>query len=190
MKKHLISLIVAPIVGAIAGYLLAGAISNGWFSSEWRMIKRPPGNVQRMVAVSEGSLWVQSDTGTFYYNENPYSCQTECWQEVSEIPTLPIIKPYEVSVDNFPCAPPPPLSRVTARISECRKEMWVDRNFVFALRGDGTIYLWQVNLAKEWTAFVFIMGICTGALALFIPTLIVLLFNWLSNRASQDFEFE
>jgi hypothetical protein len=185
MKKRLIALVIAPLAGAVLGYLLANTMNNGWFSSEWRRIESPPGNVHRLAAVSKGGLWVEMDSGAFYYNENPSSCKAECWQEVSDIPSLPIVEPYEASVSATACAPSPPLSRITARISECRIEMWIDRNSTFALRNDGSLYLWQVDLYKEWSAALIILGMCIGAITLFIPTLIVVFINWLSNRTHE-----
>ena len=185
MKKRLIALTIAPIVGAVLGYLLADAMNNGWFSSEWHRIESPPANVHRLVAVSKGGLWIETDAGVLYYNENPSSCQNECWQEVSDIPSLAIVEPYEASVTDSACAPSPPLGRVTATISECRVEMWVDRNATFALRNDGSIYLWQTNLSKEWSAALIVLGVCIGAVTLFIPTLIVVFINWLINRAHE-----
>ena len=185
MKKRLIALLIAPIVGAVLGYLLANAMNNGWFSSEWKKIESPPVHVQSLVAVSKGGLWVESDSGTLYYSENPYSCQNECWQEVSDTPSLPIVEPYEASVTATACAPSPPLSRVTAMISECRIEMWVDRNATFALRNDGSIYLWQVDLSKEWSAALILLGVCMGAVTLFIPTFIVVFINWLLSRTRE-----
>ncbi|SRR6266498_1055621 len=182
MAKRLIALIIAPLVGAILGYLLTDPINAGWFSSAWQMIENPPDHAHRLAAVNKGGLWVQTDSGTFYYNEDPSACKTNCWQEVPGIPALPIVEPYELSVTSSPCASIPPLSRVIATVSECRREMWIDRNSTFALRNDGSIYLWQVDLAKEWSALIMILNVCAGAIALFIPTLIVVLLSWLLNR--------
>jgi len=185
MKKGIIALIIAPIVGAALGYLLTDAINSGWFSSEWQQIESPPSNVHRLVAVSKGSLWVENNAGVFYHSEDPSSCESECWQEVAEIPSLPIVEPYEFSVTDQACAPSPPLSKVIARISECRKETWIDRNSTFALRNDGSLYLWQVDLYKEWSAALLILDVCAGAVILFVPTLIIVLFNWLLNRSNE-----
>jgi hypothetical protein len=185
MKKHLLALVIAPIVGAVLGYLLAETLNNGWFSSQWQKIEKSPTNVRRLIAVSKGGLWVESDAGVLYYNEHPSSCQSKCWQEVSELPPLPIVEPYERSVTSTPCAPSPPLSRITAKISECRRETWIDRNSTFALRKDGSIYLWQVDLAQEWSAMLMILTVCIGAIALFIPTLIVVVFKLLSSRSHE-----
>jgi phosphate/sulfate permease len=182
MTKRIIALIVAPIIGAVLGYFLADVINNGWLSSRWQKVESPPGNVHRLIAVNKGGIWIESDSGTFYYNENPSSCQHECWREVSEIPDLPIVEPHELSVTDIPCAPLPPLVSVKSKISECRKEAWIDRNSTFALRNDGSIYLWQVNLASEWSAMLMILTVCTGAIALFVLTLIVVLFSWLLDH--------
>ena len=182
MKKRLIALVVAPIVGAVIGYLLAEAMNNGWFSSKWQRIENPPDKVDRLVAVSKGSLWIESDSGVFYYSENPSSCKSDCWQKVSEIPSLPVVEPYEASVSATACAPSPPLGKVTATMSECRIEMWVDRNATFALRNDGSIYLWKADLYKEWSAVLIILSMIIGAIALFVFTLIVMFINWLLSR--------
>jgi len=56
--------------------------------------------------------------------------------------------------------------------------MWIDRSSTFALRNDGSIYLWQVDLAKEWSSAIMTLNVCAGAIVLFIPTLIAVLFNW------------
>ena len=185
MKKRLIALIIAPILGAVLGYLLTNAMNNEWFSSGWQRIESPPDNVHRLVAVSKGGLWIESESGVLYYNGHPSSCRNECWQEVSDIPSLPIVEPYEASVTDSACVPSPPLSRVTAMISECRVEMSVDRNATFALRNDGSIYLWQAVLSKEWSAALIFLGVCIGAVTLFIPTLVVVFINWLINRAHE-----
>jgi hypothetical protein len=185
MRKSLVTLVIATIIGAILGFLLTDAINNGWFSSQWKMIEKPPSKVDRLAAVSNDNLWVQTNRGTLYLNTNASSCKAECWQQVTEIPTLPIIEPYEASVTNTPCAPAPPLIGVKATISECRKEMWIDRNYIFALRSDGAIYLWQADLYREWSAVLIIMGVSTGAIALFTLTLIIVILNWLSNRIKE-----
>ena len=192
MKKRITALIISPIVGAILGYLLANAMNNGWFSSKWQMIEKPPVDVHLLVAISRDSLWVQSDSGTFYYNENSSICKLGCWIEVQEIPNLPIVEPYEARVTSEACASSPPLSRVIAKISECRIEMWVCRSFTFALRDDGTIYLWQADINKDYANAGLFFGICIGSIALFIPTLLFVLFlrllDWLSNRVNKKSE--
>jgi len=190
MKKRIAALITAPIIGAVLGYLLVIALTNGWFSSKWQMIEKPPGEVLHLVALSQDSLWVQSATGTIYYDENSSTCKSDCWLEVPEIPALPIVESNESTVTSEACAPSPPLSRVTDRISECWRTLWVDYNFTFALRKDGSIYLWQAELYKEWVVVLLFIGVCGGAIVLFIPTLVFVLFlgllDWRSNRANKN----
>lgn len=186
MKKWIIPILIAPVLGAILGYLLVNALNDGWFKSKWQMVERPPGDVHRLVAISKDSVWVQSASGTLYYNENSSTCKNDCWQEVQELPNLPIVEPYESSVTSGTCAPAPPLIKVAARISECRSQMWVDSNFIFALRNDGSLYLWQANVYREWTVVLLFIGVCGGAIVLFIPTIILALFmGWLGRRANR-----
>ena len=184
MKKRIAAIIIAPMIGAVLGYLLITTLNNGWFRSKWQRIEKPPGKTLHLVALSQDSLWVQSDTGILYYNENSSTCKSNCWLEVPEIPTLPTVEPGETAVTSQACAPSPPLSRVADRISECWTTMWVDHNFTFALRKDGSIYLWQANIYKEWTLVAVFLGACVGAIALFVPTLTVVLILGFLNRRS------
>jgi hypothetical protein len=70
--------------------------------------------------------------------------------------------------------------------------MWVDYDFTFALRNDGSIYLWQAELYKEWSIVLLFSGICIGALVLFVPALVIVLFlgflDWRSKRANKKGE--
>ena len=192
MKKRIAALIIAPILGAVLGYLLVYVLDNAWLRSKWQMIEQPPVDVLRLVAISQDSLWVQSASGTIYYNENSSTCEDDCWLEVTEVPALPIVEPSEATVTSEACGSPPPLSRATDKISECWRTYWVDTNFTFALRNDGSIYLWQANLYKEWSVVLLFGGVCIGALALFIPTIIIVLFlalrDWRLNRAKRETE--
>jgi hypothetical protein len=189
MKKRIAVLIIAPIIGAALGYLLVIALDNGWFKSRWQMIATPPGEGLQLVALSGDSLWVQSDTGAIYYNENASTCKSDCWREVPQVPALPVVGSNESTVTGEACAPPLPLSGVTERLSECRRTMWVDYNFTFALRKDGSIYLWQAEIYKEWAFVILVVGVCGGAILLFIPVLAVVLVlafrDWRSKRADK-----
>lgn len=184
MKKRIAALIIGPLIGAILGYLLVYALENGWFRYKWQMIEKPPGEGLHLVALSKDSLWVQSASGTIYFDENSSTCKSGCWREVPAIPALPIVDPQETAVTSQACAPSLPLIGVTDRISECRSTYWVDFNYTFAMRKDGSIYLWQANIFKEWTVVVFFIGVCGGALALFIPTLVVVLILVIIDRRS------
>jgi hypothetical protein len=190
MKKRIAAVIIAPIIGAILGYLLVTALMNGWFSSRWQMIEKPPGERVHLVAHSEDNLWVQSDTGTIYYNNDSSSCESGCWMEVPEIPDDPFAELDKSKVTKDDCAPSPPLGRVAERISECRRTAWVDYNSTFVLRNDGNIYLWQAELYKEWSVVLLFSGICIGALVLFVPALVIVLFlglrDWRSRRANKN----
>jgi hypothetical protein len=186
MKKRIAALSLALVLGAVLGYFFADASNNGWFSARWRAIENPPEVVHQMVALNRDSLWIQGDSGTLFLNEASSSCKAGCWQGVSEVPSLPIVESHEVAVTAKTCAVSPPLSRVIDSLSECRRGMWIVRNYTFALRDDGTILLWQVDLSREWASALMFIGVCIGALALFIPTLVTVSFfalrDWLSKR--------
>lgn len=190
MKKRILALVVASLVGALLGYLLSSALNYGWFKSKWLLIEKPPIESFHLVAISRDSLWIMSDTGAIYFNENSSSCTNECWSLVSEVPSLPIVEPFETNVTNEACAPTPPLSKIIDTISECRHEMWVDRSYKFSLRWDGNIYLWEADHYGEWTSVSLLSGVCTGAIILFVPTLLFVLFSgllgWLSKHANKE----
>jgi len=195
MKKRIATIVVAPIIGAVLGYILVTALMNGWFRSRWQVVERPPVEAIHLLALNEDSLWVQSDSGAIYYNESASTCKTGCWSEVPEVTVLSTpIGQEETTVTGEACAPSPPLSRVTESMSECRRTMWVDYNSTFALRNDGSIYLWQVELYKEWSIVLLFSGICIGALVLFVPALVIVLFlgflDWRSKRANKTNESE
>jgi hypothetical protein len=102
--------------------------------------------------------------------------------EVPEIPALPILGPDETTVTGGSCAPSLPLGRVVDRLSECRSTLWVDYDYTFALRSDGSIYLWQAELYKEWAFVLLVLGICGGAIFLFLPALAVVLVLTIRDR--------
>jgi hypothetical protein len=183
-KKWVGAILAAPILGAVLGYLLVSALLNGWFSSKWQQIEKPPGEALHLVALSQDSIWVRSGTGDLYFNENAATCTTDCWRGVVEIPALPVIGPDELKVTSEACAPALPLTNTSERISECRTTLWVDYNYIFALREDGRIYLWKADLYQEWAIVLLFTGVCGGALALFVPTFVAVLLLVLLNRRS------
>jgi hypothetical protein len=184
MKKRIVVLILSPILGAFLGYLLVIALNNGWFKTRWQVIEKPPGEGLHLVALSQDSLWVRSDTGAIYYNENASTCASDCWVEVPEIPHITVLGPNETAVTSGACAPALPLSRVVDRLSECRSTLWIDYDFTFALRADGSIYLWQAELYKEWAFVLLVIGVCGGAMLFFLPTLVVVLVLSIRRRRS------
>ena len=145
-----------------------------------------PFQVKHLVAISFDSLWVQNESGKIYYNQNASQCELDCWREVPNIPDLPIVDPYYISVTNEPCAPLRPLSNVVEEISECREEMFRDFNYSFALQKNGNIFFWQATIHKEWATLKLFNLTLLGAAFLFIPTLLIALvmgiLDWLFNR--------
>ena len=183
MARRIIALIISPILGAVLGFFLTEAMHFGWFSYKWQRIEKPPRNVQLLIALSRDSLWIQDSSGIYYYNEASSTCASNCWMEVPKIPSLPILEPYEESVESNSCHPPPPLFGVVSRISECRRQEWVDENYIFALRNDGNIYFWQADIFGEWVVVLLFSGACFGAITLFFLTLFLVIIKRLKYRA-------
>ena len=186
MKKRLALTILITIIGSVLGFQLTRVSIYGWFSSKWQAIENTPERVSSLVALERDSLWVQGESGVFHQHEGSSSCVSDCWLEVQEIPELPSIEFYESTVKDEACVPAPLLLGVSSKISECRREMWVDRSYIFALRKDGSIYFWQSDVYGEWVVVELFFGLCGGAIILFVPSLIFILLpgfiKWLSKR--------
>ncbi len=94
--------------------------------------------------------------------------------------------PDPIEVKDTTCAPPLPLLGAEEKTAECRRGMWVDSNFIFALHKDGSIYFWKSDIYGEWVVVELFLGLCCGAMLLFVPALIFILlpgiFRWFSNR--------
>jgi hypothetical protein len=189
VKARIAAILIAPIIGAILGILLAQAVNYGWLASKWQPIEKPPERVARLLAIQRDTLWIEGESTMLYTNENSSSCSYNCWVEVSEIPDESDEGGYVLSIKNEACGPLPPLTQVAATISECRMDDWRDFNHTFALRKDGNIFYWQASINREWTLLVLIYAAFYGAVGLFVPTLFIVLFggllDWLSNRATR-----
>ena len=63
--------------------------------------------------------------------------------------------------------------------------MWANRNYVFALRENGSVYFWQGDVYGEWLVIELFLGICGGAFFLFVPALLFIflpgLIKWLAK---------
>lgn len=180
-------LLIAPFIGLILGFVFAKFSDLGWIGSSWQIVVQPPVHISSLEAVNQDSLWIRSDSGAIYYNENASKCTADCWHTVDGIPKLPLLD-HSLSVTNRPCTRMLPLWGMVATISECRREMWNERNNTFALLNDGTIRLWQVNVhgGEGVDLIIYIVSPIFGAMVLFVLTVILLLFSalidWLSNK--------
>jgi hypothetical protein len=193
MKTRIIAIIIGPIIGAILGYFFGYANYYGWIGTSWHLLDKPPVEVTHLVAVDSFSLLVQSKSGSYYINENTSTCESGCWKMVPNIPLFP--NPgSEETITSEACSSPPPLSDVRTRISQCRINFvnWgLNRNFIYALRNDGTIYLWHTDIyTGEGEDLYNIVYVCFGGIAFFIPILILVLFfefiDRLSNHAKKQ----
>ncbi len=181
MAKRFAILLLATISGGALGLVIAYLGLSGWFVA-WKPIDQPPEPAMRILALSGPSVWVQTSTGVIYFNASSNECQRECWTVVAE-----------VSSDNTPpasidkilpssCASPPPFFGAIDQKGDCWRGVWQDYNTVYALRRDGSMWVWSFVSGGEWGLFALVFATCTGATALFVLALVVILFSGVWKR--------
>ncbi|HSF80182.1 MAG TPA: hypothetical protein VLA49_03050 [Anaerolineales bacterium] len=181
MAKRFAILLLATISGGALGLALAYLGLIGWFVP-WRPIGKPLEPATRILALSGSSVWVQTSTGVIYFNASSNECQGECWTVVAEVPsdhTLP------VGIDEIlptTCVSPPPFFGAIDQKGDCWRGVWQDYNTVYALRRDGSMWVWSFASGGEWGIVTLVLATCVGAAALFALALAVILFYGLRNR--------
>ena len=154
---------------------------SGWFVP-WKPIDRPPELAARILALSGSSVWVQTSSGEIYFNASSNECQRECWTVVAEVSSdsTPPAGIQEI----FPssCTSPPPFFGAIDQKGDCWHGVWQDYNTVYALRRDGSMWVWRFVSGGEWGLFALLFGTCTGAAAIFALALVVILFSGVLNR--------
>jgi hypothetical protein len=165
MKMRGIYVLALGLVGAGFGFLFSRASEYGWLASRWVPIDQPPEDVQDLVAANADALWIRGQSGAIWELQPTDNCDVGCWKQVNQIPVFPTPDPWVMSLDPFPCAPARPLIGARDSVGECRREAWLRRNSVFALRGRRSILFWEAEIGMEWA---FMNELCTtsfGALA-------------------------
>jgi hypothetical protein len=194
MRKRVIIILSATILGGILGYFLAEASHYGWFTSSWERLESPPEATYHIVAANSSSVWISAESGSVYQYRDVMDCQSGCWEVVSDTTNPPLPDPYFEIVKNEPCAPSLPLSRIVETKAECGREGFREFNTIYALRDDRSLFLWKSVIYMEWYFLEQISYIFIGAIALFIPTILVLLFDGLLKslraRATKQREME
>ncbi len=181
MVKRLAILLLVTIGGGALGLALAYMALEGWFVA-WRPIARPPERASRILALSGTSVWVQTSSGVIYFNPSWNECQRDCWTVVAEIisdHTLP------VGINEIlptPCVSPPPFFGALDQKGDCWRGMWQDYNTVYALRRDGSVWVWSFVSGGEWGFVTLVMATCAGAAILFTLVLAVMLIRGVVNR--------
>src|SRR5512143_785716 len=184
MAKRFAILLLATISGGALGLALAYLGLTGWFVA-WRPIGKPPELASRILALSGPSVWVQTSTGMIYFNESSNECQRECWTVVAEVPSDHTQPAGIKEILPTTCVSPPPFFGALDQKGDCWRGVWQDYNTVYALRGDGSMWVWSFVSGGEWGLFALAFATCIGAAALFALTLVVILFSGVLNRRNR-----
>ncbi len=184
MAKRFAILLLATIGGGALGLALAYFGLTGRFVA-WRPVDKPPEPASRILALSWSSVWVQSSSGVIYFNASPYECQRECWTVVPEVQVDHTQHPGINEILSTSCVSPPPLFGAVDQKGDCWRGVWLDYNTVYALRLDGSMWVWTFTSGGEWGFVTLVFATCTGAVALFALALGVMLFSALRQRRSR-----
>ena len=181
MAKRIVILVLATVSGGALGLALAYLGLSGYFVA-WRPIGKPPELASRILALSGPSVWVQTSTGVIYFNASSNECQRECWTVVAEVPSD---RTQPVGINQIlptPCVSPPPFFGALDQKGDCWRGVWQDYNTVYALRRDGSMWVWSFTSGGEWGFVTLVLATCTGAVALFALALGVMLFSAVWKR--------
>jgi hypothetical protein len=173
-------LFLAPILGAIAGYLFAFLLFSGWFIA-WQAVSPPPEKAAQILALHAGQVWVQTTSGSIYLQDGSQACSQNCWERVdAQPPTFPVETGIP-SIQPQACKPVPPLLGARQVIGECQRDTWTDCNVAYALRMDGSLAAWHFTSGGEYELLGNFMTVVIGAVAFFIVGLIFVLANRSKN---------
>ena len=175
MAKRFAILLLATVGGGALGLALAYLSLSGWFVA-WRPIGKPPELASRILALSGPSVWVQTSTGVIYFNASSNECQRECWTVVAEVPSDHTQPAGINQILPTACASPPPFFGALDQKGDCWRGVWQDYNTVYALRRDGSMWVWSFVSGGEWGFITLVLATCTGAAMLFALALGVILF--------------
>ncbi len=165
-------LILGTVLGGLLG-LGAGILwlsLQGW-TEPWQPISPPPKTPTNIVAINEGMLWVETNDGTLYYNENT-DCENNCWQQVENVP-VELVPPGD-TFQHKPqaCVWVAPFLGAKVIRDECNRGGWTDRSIAYALRLDGKLFVWRFYSGGEWVVvglFIdMVIGIILGPIVVIV----------------------
>ena len=190
MKKRFALTFLITIIGGILGLSAAIAFIWDWFGAGWVQIEASPEPVAKLISIERDQLWVESESGTLFKYTDAENCISDCWMRVQSIPDpVRYDNPDPIEVKDTTCSPSLPLMRVAEKIEEGRVEMWVSRNYVFALRENGSLHFWQSDVFGEWIIVELFFGLCGGAICLSTPAMLFILLpefiKWRSKRRDE-----
>lgn len=184
---RIVALVFSPILGCLLGFGLAYATEAGWLSNSWESIGAPPSKPANLLAISQGEVWLTTQSGGLYHWPTSYDCAQRCWEQVPQLPPTPTPELYVHSIGDEPCTSPPPLSAKVQTLSQCIQLDWDSVTTTFAITRDGEVFRWRANVLGEGSVLAYFTLPFIGALALFLPVLawalFVRLLDGLARRA-------
>ena len=190
MLKRLGLTTLLTIIGGLLGLAFAIAFVWDWLTSDWVQLEASPEPIAELISMERDQVWVESESGVLYEYSSGEYCQSDCWTVVEQIPeSPPSDNPDHFDVKNEVCSPSRPFIGAKERIEQCHVEMWANRNYVFALRENGSLYFWQGQVYGEWLVIELMLGLGGGATCLCIPSALFILLPGIirsfSKRAAQ-----
>jgi len=168
--------LLLTMIGGILGLSLAIAFVWDWFTSDWVRIEDSPEPIAELMSIERDQVWVKSESGNLYEYSSAEYCQSDCWTIVEKIPEIiPSDDPDHFDVKNEVCSLSKPFFGAEERIEQCHVEMWANRNYVFALRKNGSLYFWQGQVFGEWLVIELFFGLCMGVICLLVPAFLFIL---------------
>jgi hypothetical protein len=183
--KRIGLLMLALLVGGVAGFGLAWLFENGWFEGYARVAAAPE-PVARIRMINQSEVWVEAESGALYHNPVADTCVADCWLAVVELPAAPVLDDEVRQVFSEPCVAPPPALGAVERVAECQRAMWWDWNTVYARQRSGDLRVWRFTSGGEFSFLMYPLGVIFGAVGLFSLVLVVILieavWRWLARR--------
>jgi hypothetical protein len=171
--KRIGLLVLALLVGGVAGFGLVWLLQNGWFEGYARVAAAPE-PVARIRLINQSEVWVEAESGALYHNPAADTCVADCWFPVVELPAAPALDDEVREVFTAPCVAPPPALGAVERMAECQRAMWWDWNTVYARQRSGDLRVWRFTSGGEYSFLLYPLGGIFGAVVLFGLALVII----------------
>ena len=167
--RSVLTVVASVLAGALLGLLLAHADLSGWFN-HWRPLPPAPDRPTHIVEAYIGTVVVESATGKTYdcYVDLGDQCWTEAPQHDPSLPSGPACQPQRS----------PTHLRGTVDSAEICQDSGGGYEFSsYALRDDGSMYVWQESIGELSVTAYFVYPIVC-AIVSFTIALALLFFSW------------
>jgi hypothetical protein len=160
---------LAPVVGFLIGCGLAQsliAFSQWQASRDWRAIQSPPERPQKLLAVGDGGIYVETASAWTYFCQGGHAAGRPCLQVSGE----PIREAPACDFEERRRVPKPPGAVVDSlELRTCNEEATFQEAYV--LLADGSIWYWSFEWnGLEQTFFGIFTVVAALAGAVLVPT--------------------